>query len=253
MGFFSDLFGTSGAATDAANAKIAGLQSAQKYADPLLQQGQQAITTGYGQAQNIFNPINTIGQGGANAYADITGAAGTAGQDRARALFQTDPGYQFARDEALRATERTQGTGGFQGSGNVLTALQDRASGLAQQQYGNYVNRLAPFLGYSLGGAAGAAGAYTGEGNALNTALGNQAQLGYGTQAGIGSAQAGGILGEAQAEQAALNNVFNLGGRLLGYASSPSGSSNISSLFSGAGSSPVSAGSYGGVPYPIFG
>ncbi len=219
MGFFQDLFGTSGDASKAAQQKVQGLQQAQAYADPYLAQGRQAITTGYGQAQDIFNPINATAQGGANAYADITGAAGQAGQDRARALFETDPGYQFARDEALRATERTQGTGGFQGSGNVLAALEDRASGLAQQQYGNYVNRLAPFLGYSLG--AGASQAYTGEANALNTALGNQAQLGYGTQAGIGSAQAAGTLGDAAARQAGIGNILKIAGAVGGAALAP--------------------------------
>ena len=133
MGFFQDLFGTGGDASKAANAKIAGLNAAQAYADPLYSQARGDITQGYGVAQDVLSPLNAIGTAGAGAYADITGAAGAAGQDRARALFQTDPGYQFARDEALKATERTSGTGGYQGSGNVLTALQDRAGGIAPQ------------------------------------------------------------------------------------------------------------------------
>ena len=218
MGFFQDLFGTSGDASKAANAKIAGLNAAQAYADPLYAQARGDITQGYGAAQDVLSPLNAIGQGGAGAYADITGAAGQAGQDRARALFQTDPGYQFARDEALKATERQQGTGGYQGSGNVLTALQNRASGLAQQQYGNYVNRLAPFLGYSLGAGGALAGADIGQGTATAGNLVNQANLGYGTQAGIGSATAGGILGDAQARSAGIGNAIKLGTTLLGYA-----------------------------------
>ena len=151
MGFFQDLFGGTAAkaAQTAAQQKVQGLQAGQAYAEPLYGQAQQNIQTGYGQAQDIWNPVYQTGLGGAQAYADITGAAGQAGQDRARALFQTDPGYQFAVNQALQATQRSQGTGGFQDSGNVLTALQDRASGLAQQQYQNYVQRLQPFLGYS--------------------------------------------------------------------------------------------------------
>lgn len=218
MGFFSDLFGTGGAATDAANAKIAGLRAGQAYADPLFAQGRTDISSGYGKAQDVWNPLYNIGQGGASAYADITGAAGAAGQDRARALFQTDPGYEFARDEALKATERATGTGGFQSSGNVLTALQDRASGLASQQYKDYVSRLQPFLGYSATTAAGLGSAYTGEGTALAKSLQDQAMLGYGTEAGVGSATGAGILGEAQAEQSALGNALTLGSKLLGFA-----------------------------------
>lgn len=249
MGLFDSLFGGGQAAAQtAAMQKATGLYNAQQAADPLYAAGNQAINTGYGQAQNIFNPINQIGQGGAQAYADITGAAGQAGQDRARALFQTDPGYQFATDQALKATERTQGTGGFQGSGNVLTALQDRASGLAQQQYGNYVSRLAPFLPYSLGGAQGAAGAYTGQANALNANDLSQAQLAYGTQAGIGSAEAAGTLGAAQAKSGEIGNAINLGGKLLGYAvGGPAGGA-----LAGGFNAPGNTALFGGAG-PIFG
>jgi hypothetical protein len=241
MGFFSDLFGTSGAAEEAAQAKIQGLRQAQQYAEPLYGQGREALTTGYGQAGTTLQPLYDIGRGGAGAYADITGAAGAAGQDRARALFQTDPGYQFARDEALRAVERQSGTGGGQYSGGVLAALQDRASGLAQQQYGNYVQRLAPFLGYSLGAGGALAGTQAGLGGALEKNLLGQANLGYGTQAGIGSAQAGGILGEAQAEQAALGQALGLGTKLLGFAlGGPAGGAlggfGAGNLFMGGGS-----------------
>jgi len=42
-----------------------------------------------------------------------------------------DPGYNFVRGEALRGTERQQNAGGNQWSGGLLTALQDRAGGLA--------------------------------------------------------------------------------------------------------------------------
>lgn len=220
MGFFQDLFGDTAAkaATDAAQQKIAGLNAAQAYADPQYDAARGAISSGYGGAINTFTPGYNLGVSGAGAYGDITGANGVAGQDRARALFQTDPGYQFARDEALQATQRATGTGGFQDSGNVLTALQDRASGLAQQQYGQYVQRLAPFLGYALGTSQQLGGAQTGQGTAQAGLDVSQGQLGYGTQAGIGSAEAAGTLGAAQARTAAAGNIANLGTKLLGYA-----------------------------------
>lgn len=219
MGFFQDLFGSGGAkaAQQAAQQRAAGLQQGYSQASDLYGQGRQALTTGYGQAQGVYQPGYDIGLGGAGAYADITGAAGQAGQDRARALFQTDPGYQFARDQALQAVERASGTGGGQYSGNVLTALEDRASQLAQQQYGNYVQRLAPFLGYSLGTAGQLGGAYTGLGTGLESSLANQGNLAFNTQAGIGNALAAGTLGAAQARAQAAQGIENLGLRLLGY------------------------------------
>lgn len=264
MGFFQDLFGTSGDASKAANAKIAGLQAGQAYADPLYAQARGDITQGYGAAQDVLSPLNAIGQGGAGAYADITGAAGQAGQDRARALFQTDPGYQFARDQALQATQRATGTGGYQGSGNVLTALQDRASGLAQQQYGNYVSRLAPFLGYSLGTGSALANADVGQGKTLADLGVKQADLGYGTQAGIGSATAAGIQGDAAARSAGINNILKIGGAALGAFGIPnslgssgnnpassSGGSNLGSTLLGF-NAPGNTSLFGGAG-PIFG
>lgn len=250
MGLFDSLFGGGQqAAQDAAAQKIQGLQNAQAYADPKYAAANTAINTGYGAAQDIFQPNYAIGTGGTQAYADITGAAGQPGQDRARALFQTDPGYQFARDEALKATERTQGTGGFQGSGNVLTALQDRASGLAQQQYGNYVSRLAPFLPYSLGAAGQLGGAFTGQGTALSANDISQGQLGYGTQAGIGSAEAAGTLGAAQARSNEIGSAIGLGTKLLGFAAGgPAGAAlggGLGSLFGGGGNAVSNSDPYG--------
>ena len=120
-----------------------------------LQQGQQAITSGYGQAQNLFAPLVAGSQAGAQAYGDITGANGPAGQAVLWPIFRpvqamTSPGMQ-----ALQATQRLGGTGGYQNSGNVQTALQDRATQLANTEFGNYVSRLQPYLGYNLAGTAG--------------------------------------------------------------------------------------------------
>ena len=51
-----------------------------------------------------------------------------------------DPGYQFTRDQALQGTQRAQNAGGNAVSGNVLTALQDRAGGVSAQ-YGDMFRR----------------------------------------------------------------------------------------------------------------
>src|SRR5215471_17307713 len=101
MGFFQDLFGQTAAkaATDAAQQRIAGLNAGLTQETPYYNQAVGATQTGYGAAQNTWQPLYNTGTEGANAYDDITGANGVAGQDRARALFQTDPGYEFIRDQ----------------------------------------------------------------------------------------------------------------------------------------------------------
>ena len=59
--------------------------------------------------------------------------------------FQGTPGYQFARDQGLQATER--GMSSQRGSGNVLAALMDRGTGMANQGYMDYAKLLGGLSG----------------------------------------------------------------------------------------------------------
>jgi hypothetical protein len=222
MSFFSDLFNPTQKLDQAAQVQQAGLQSAQQQAMPWMQQGIDTLKQYYGNAATTLqNPLGTF-TGGSNLYADLTGANGPEGQARAQAAFQTDPGYNFARDEALKATERTQGTGGFQGSGNVLTALQDRASGLASQQYGNWAARLQPFLGQTADLSKALAAVYGTEGGDLTSQQNSIANLLYGTQTGIANAGAAALTGGQSAINALGGQIIKTGGdlasKLLGYA-----------------------------------
>lgn len=66
------------------------------------------------------------------------GGAGTmppefAGGDRFQFNLEADPGYQFARDEAIKATNREMAAGGKYGSGNRLAEIADRVTGVASQ------------------------------------------------------------------------------------------------------------------------
>ena len=229
MSLFGNLFGGgSNAASDYRQYALQGLQGGMDY----LNQAKVPIQTAYQQGTAAWQPLQAPAQGGFNAYADITGAQGQAGQDRARALFQTDPGYQFAMDQALQATQRAQGTGGYQQSGNVLAALQDRASGLAQQQYNQYVQRLAPYLNV----APQIAGAQTGlaqwQGGNLANILGTQGNLWSNTANAIGQVQAGQDIANQQAGTSLLQGGLGLGAKLLGYGlGGPAGATAFGGLF----------------------
>jgi hypothetical protein len=63
------------------------------------------------------------------------------GQPDMSAFFQS-PGYQFRRDEGTRGLERSAAAAGGAFSGNALKALAEFNSGLASQEFGNYVNQL---------------------------------------------------------------------------------------------------------------
>jgi hypothetical protein len=221
MSLFGNLFGGGyqNAASTQQQYALAGMMGASNY----LNQATGDIQTGAQQAQQPWSQIAPQALGGYNAYADITGAQGQAGQQRAQALFQTDPGYQFAMNQALQATQRAQGTGGFQGSGNVLTALQDRASGLAQQQYGNYVARLAPYLQVAPQVAGAQAGISQWQGGNLANIAGAQGNLYSNTANAIGQSQAAADIAQQNAQNQFLGGVLGLGTKLLGYGGSSGG------------------------------
>ena len=72
-----------------------------------------------------------------------TGAALPEYGDRGRFQFnmEADPGYQFARDEAIKATNRSAAAGGRFGSGNRLAEIADRVTGVASQYANDIYNR----------------------------------------------------------------------------------------------------------------
>lgn len=58
------------------------------------------------------------------------------------ASFKGSPGFQFAMDSGTQALNRRAAATGIRGSGNALAALTKYGTGLAQQDYGNEVDRL---------------------------------------------------------------------------------------------------------------
>ncbi len=129
--------------------------------------------------------------------------------------FQQSPGYQFAMDQGTRAVMANQAARGLVNSGSTLRALTQFGQGLANQDYGNYMNRQAALAG--IGQTATNAGLAAGQG------FGGQAAgvIGQGTQAanmfntaGAGAAASGMNQG-ANALMGGANNLLTyfMGGR----------------------------------------
>lgn len=88
--------------------------------------------------------------------------------------FSGTPGYQFAFDQAMQGVNRANSA--MRGSGNVLAALQDRASGLASQNFSDYAHLLGGLSGQEQQYDLGLAGANnTAQSNTNQFALGNEA------------------------------------------------------------------------------
>jgi hypothetical protein len=171
-----------------------------------------------------FEPTRLRSYRGANLYADALGVGGQAGQDRARAAFQTGPGYQFGVDEALQGAARAASAGGMLSSGNLIDASTRIAHGLANKEYGSWLDRLAGYDDLELAAASGRAGAF---GNLANMAYGYGAD-----RAGIESAIAEGEMGafnqagtaieqrdkeEKDRKAALINSILGLAGKGLGF------------------------------------
>ena len=141
------------------------------------------------QAGDIWNPLS----GGLGLYADAIGMRGAEGSQRAVDAFQTGPGFDFALNQGLDALDRrASARGSFQSGGNQIDTI-NYATGVANQEYGNWLDRLG---GASMAGAQGQSGV-----------LGSLANLYTGA-----ADQKVGIAGDVFSGRMAANNQIAQGG-----------------------------------------
>lgn len=117
--------------------------------------------------------------------------------------FSGTPGYQFALQQGLAGVNASNSR--MRGSGNALAALSDRAQGMAQQDYGNEVDRLGKLTGqeqqYDLGQGQNANQA---------TSIANQYSLGQAQNANTAQSNAWNYsLGQGQNANTAQRNAFD--------------------------------------------
>lgn len=98
--------------------------------------------------------------------------------------FRTDPGYQFRLSEAMRETERGAAARGFNMSGNVMAAMNQRAQDVASSEYQNIIGRLTELAGAGSQNAVAGAQIY---GDIMTSATTGAAQA----RIGRGQAQSG--------------------------------------------------------------
>jgi hypothetical protein len=212
MSLFSDML--TGGYKDAAGATSTGLQTGYNQAGSLYDTGRTAATTNYAAALDPFNQILKSTAPGVNAYGTALGLGGNPADVQKQ--LEATPGYQFNLTQGLQAIDRGAASRGLTTSGNTIAAEQKYGAGLASQTYNDYVANLARFLPQQLGAATGAANVNMGLGSTINSSYGNQGNLAFNTQAGIGNAQAGSDIAGQNAQNSFLKGVMDLGGKLLG-------------------------------------
>lgn len=144
----------------------------------------------------------------------LIGLRGDREQLTALRNLRESPGQLFLRLRQQRALVRNASAIGGLGGGNVRTALQEQATGFAQQDLQNQFGRLASIV-RPAGNTAGNTAAQLGQFGAQSAA--NIANLGI-----AGSeARASGILGKQQAGTQATNQLLQVAGIAAGAASRP--------------------------------
>lgn len=147
-----------------------------------------------------FAPYREAGLRGLAAYEGTLGPT-----------FQTSPGYEFAREEGIRAIDQGASARGMLNSGARLRELTRYGTGVANQEYGNWQNRLAALAGLG------------------QTATGQTAQLGAAAAGAAGQAQMAGGQAAAQGITGGANAMFgglNAGAGLYGLMN-PGGWGNV--------------------------
>lgn len=126
----------------------------------------------------------------------LTGGRGVEAEQAAISAFQESPGQKFLRERQERSLLRNQSAVGGLGGGNVLTALQEQAAGIASTQLSERKNRLAGIAGAGTGGVT------------------SQAAIGGNTSTNIanllgqrGATRASGITGQASGLRRGLGAV----------------------------------------------
>ena len=101
--------------------------------------------------------------------------------------FRTNPGYDFAVNQATEAAKRNASSLGMLGSGNTMIGIADRAQGMADQQFQQYLDNLYRASGQGLQASTSQAGYTAGLGDLEYGHNAAKAGLAHGTEQAVGN------------------------------------------------------------------
>lgn len=215
MGIF-DIFSDKNAKA-ARDAQIAGLNAGNTQGQGYLQSGLDAAEGSYAAGIKPFTDILASSGAGAGAYGDATGANGEAGFSRAVDNFHTSPGYDFTVNQALDNVQRRAASTGQLASGGTNIDMANQVGALADKQWQSYVGNLQPYLGQQTAAAGGNANVNVAQAGTQNANRTNAANMAYGTQVGIGNANANADLAANTASANAIGGIMNAGKMVAGF------------------------------------
>lgn len=134
----------------------------------ILDRGRSEGLAALGSASGLYDPLISKYGAGTDLYLDSLGTNGAAGNQRAVDAFQAGPGYEFTLDQGLQALNRRRAAAGMLNSGNADVDAITYGTGLANQTYGSWQDRLAGLINPELSAVSGKAGAQNNIANYIN-------------------------------------------------------------------------------------
>lgn len=208
MGIFDAFTGKAG--RDAADRNIANLLAAKTEGLGYLDTGRTNALGALDSAKDYYDPLTGLATKygkGSELYLDALGINGPDGNTRATSAFQSAPGYDFKVNSALDALDRRAASRGMLASGNTTLDTLSTVTGLADQGYSDWLNRLqgvdSNALSATGAAAGGLAGLEAGKAPVWTNDANSRVNLTTGIANGINSQ-------ETQAANAAMQGSANL-------------------------------------------
>lgn len=104
--------------------------------------GYSAVQDAANKAAGYYQPFLQSGTAANAKLADLFGLNGADAQKLAAADFRTSPGYEFAKDQGIRALDASAAKRGMLLSGNQVQDVQKFGTGLADQEFNTYLANL---------------------------------------------------------------------------------------------------------------
>lgn len=241
MGIFDALTGKP--AQEATALNLARLGALKKEGMGYYDTGRTEALAALDKAGGIYQPLQQKYGAGTDLYLDSLGVNGPEGNARAVGAFQAGPGYDFMVNQSLDALDRRAASRGMLASGNNTIDTLNTVTGLANQEYGNWQNRLGGLISPEMTAAGGAAGVAGNVANLWTTDAQNRVNLASGVTGNMNAVQNQG----ANAEMAASKNMLGLGLNLATLGAGLPGTS----LLGGTGA-PNASFTWGGQQYPMY-
>jgi len=189
-----------------------------------------SIATGADTATGYLQPYADAAAPAAGMYSDALGLNGADGNARAVGAFQVSPGYDFQVNQGLDALDRRAASRGMLASGNNSIDTINYSQGVANQEYGGWLDRLNGQQQFGAGVAGQMGGIATNAATqqaAVRTGLGDvkmglgerKADLAYATRLGRAGVEADYLAGKDGTGAnivGAVTGGISTGAKLLG-------------------------------------